>query len=108
MELIFPETWPVSLELTAAILGFIVFTVWGAAKAYGKIMAKVDGIIDKIEHMEQRNALADAETAKLKLEQGDQRVAQAVMSQKIHNQSESIARIDRGVQELLKAARRGP
>lgn len=102
MELTLPEVWPVSIQATFSIIGALALAIWISSKAFNKVMSRIDAIDEKMAHMEERNKRADAETEKVKTEQGDQRVAQAVMAQQLHSQGESIRRIDSGVQEILK------
>lgn len=61
MELTLPEIWSIPLAAIIGAVGFLVTAVWAASKPYNKIMSQITAILDRMQHMEARNAKADAE-----------------------------------------------
>lgn len=108
MELLLPATWPISIEMLALAVSFLLGAGWAAASAYRRIMAELHAMREDIDAMKSRNLAADRETSKVKLEQSEQRTTVAVMAERIEGLGRTIDRMDRGISELLKASRDKP
>ena len=107
MELTLPDIWSIPIGAILSAAGFLIAAVWAASKPYNKIMQQIAAILERIEHMEERNTKADIETEAVKIEQAAQKTTVAVMAERMQHQTESIKRIEDGVQELLKVMRSG-
>lgn len=82
------------LTIFASILG-----------VYYRLDASLKTLEGKFEKMEARNTHADEETEAVKMEQAEQKTTVAVMAQQIADQSKTVDRIDRNIEELMKRAK---
>ena len=105
MELILPETWPISVQMLVAALGAFAALIWAGARAYRGIMSELHIMRTDIDGMKARNIAADMENIEIKREQADQKTTVAVMAEQMRNQGVVIGEIKDGVTELLKAHR---
>lgn len=92
-----------SLTLTE-VIAFL--TIYGSLIGiYFRLNASLTALRGDFREMQQRNKHADEETEAVKAEQAAQKTTVAVMAQQIENQSKTIDRIDRNIEELMKRGR---
>jgi septal ring factor EnvC (AmiA/AmiB activator) len=92
------------MELNASLAEIIAFLTMFAAiiGGYYRLSGGIATLEEKFTKMEARNTHADQETEAVKIEQAEQKTTVAVMAQQIANQSKTIDRIDRNIEELMK------
>jgi len=86
---------------TAEIMAAIAFAA-AAAGGYWRLALQLGHLERKMDAMSRRNEAADLESDAVKVEQAAQRMTVAVMAEQMRGVTNTLGRIDRNVEELIK------